>query len=88
MIKANFITKDEIIDSGVESARFSEALGEIISMCRSALRPLKKYNNCIVSFYDTEKENKIISQRRIYSIDDREILLTLQFDEKDIQRMI
>lgn len=88
MIRANIITKDKIIDTGVKSARFAEALGEIISMCRSALRPLKQYNGCIVSFYDTDKENKIISQRRIYSIEDKEILLTLQFDEKDIQRMI
>lgn len=88
MIKANIITKDKIIDTGVKSARFHEALGEIISMCRSAIRPLKQYNGCVISFYDTEKENKIISQRRIYSIDEREILLTLQFDEKDIQRMI
>lgn len=88
MIKANIVTKDKIIDSGVKSARFHEALGEIISMCRSSLRPLKQYNGCVVSFYDTDKGNKIISQRRIYSIEDKEILLTLQFDEKDIQRMI
>ena len=88
MIRANIITKDRIIDTGVECARFHEALGEIISLCRSSLRPLKQYNGCVISFYDTEKDNKIISQRRIYSIDDREILLTLQFDEKDIQRMM
>lgn len=88
MIKANIITKDRIIDTGVKSARFHEALGEIIAMCRSSLRPLKQYNGCVVSFYDTEKDNKVISQRRIYSIEDREILLTLQFDEKDIQRMM
>ena len=88
MIRANIITKDKIIDTGVKSARFHEALGEIIAMCRSSLRPLKQYNGCVVSFYDTEKDNKVISQRRIYSIEDREILLTLQFDEKDIQRMM
>lgn len=88
MIRANIITKDRIIDMGVKSARFHEALGEIIAMCRSSFRPLKQYNGCVISFYDTEKENKIISQRRIYSIKDKEILLTLQFDEKDIQRMI
>lgn len=88
MIRANIITKDRIIDTGVKGARFHEALGEIISLCRSSLRPLKQYNGCVISFYDTEKENKIISQRRIYSIKDKEILLTLQFDEKDIQRMI
>ena len=88
-IKANLITKEEVIDMGITGKSFSEVLGQIIAMCRSSLRPLRQYNGCFISIYkNTPDGKKIISQRRIYSIDDKEILLTLQFDENDIQRMI
>lgn len=88
-IRANLITKNELIDMEVTGETFSEVLGQIISMCRSSLRPLRQYNGCFISIYkNTPDGKKIISQRRIYSIDDKEILLTLQFDENDIQRMI
>lgn len=88
-IKANLITKEEILDMGITGETFGEVLGQIISMCRSSLRPLKQYNGCFISIYKKSSSGvRVISQRRIYSIDEREILLTLQFDEKDIQRMI
>lgn len=88
-IKANLVTKNEIIDLGITGRSFSEVLGQIIAMCRSSLRPLRQYNGCFISIYKKSSSGvRVISQRRIYSIEDKEILLTLQFDENDIQRMM
>lgn len=80
-VKVNLITDSEIIDLGITGRSSSEVLGQIIQMCQSELRPLRKYEGCIILIYRKKKNapnvKKIISQRRIVSTKDKEILLTL-----------